>query len=52
MNPAITEGIKLAAQIFFMLSNAANLTEEEKKEILDEERIRFYKNIGTPLPEV
>ena len=52
MNPAILEGIKLAAQIFFMLSNAANLTEEEKKEILDEERIRFYKNIGTPLPEV
>jgi len=52
MNPAIIEGIKLAAQIFFMLSNAANLTEEEKKEILDEERIRFYKNIGTPLPEV
>ena len=52
MDPAILEGIKLAAQIFFMLSNAANLTEEEKKEILDEERIRFYKNISTPLPEV
>ena len=52
MDPAILEGIKLAAQLFFMLSNAANLTEEEKKEILDEERIRFYKNIGTPLPEV
>ena len=52
IDPAILEGIKLAAQLFFMLSNAANLTEEEKKEVLNEERIRFYKNIGTPLPEV
>ena len=52
MNPAIIEGIKLAAQIFFMLSNAADLTEEEKKEILDEERIRFYTNISKPLPDV
>ena len=52
MDPAILEGIKLAAQIFFTLSNAANLTEEEKLRILAEERIRFYTNISKPLPDV
>ena len=52
MDPAILEGLKLAAQIFFTLSAAANLTEGERYELLNSERERFLKNRATPLPEV
>jgi len=52
IDPAILEGIKLAAQLFFMLSDAANLTDQEKENLLNQERIRFYKNRATPLPDV
>lgn len=40
----IIEGAKLALQFFFLLSNAAGLTEEEKQKLLIDERERFEKN--------
>jgi len=48
----IIELAKLGLQAFFTLSNAAGLTTQEKEDLLNQERIRFYKNIATPLPEV
>ena len=49
---AIIEIAKLAIQLFFTLSNAANMTEAEKQELLVSERARFEKNLSQPLPEV
>jgi len=48
----IIEGAKLALQFFFLLSNAANLTEEEKQKLLIDERTRFEKNTAVPLPHM
>jgi len=49
---AMIELAKLGLQIFFALSAAADLTEEEKVSLLNEERARFKKNIAQPLPDV
>jgi len=48
----IIEGAKLALQLFFLATNAAGLSEEEKQKLLTDERARFEKNISQPLPEV
>ena len=48
----IIELAKLGLQLFFTLSNAAGLTTQEKEDLLNQERVRFYKNIAQPLPDV
>jgi len=48
----LIEIAKLGLQVYFALSNAANLTEEEKQALLTSERERFEKNRATPLPDV
>ena len=49
---AMIELAKLALQIWFAVANAANLTEEQKQELLESERKRFAKNLSKPLPDV
>ena len=49
---ALIELAKLGLQVFFALSDAANLTEEEKQKLLTSERERFDKNVSQSLPGV
>ena len=48
----LIEIAKLGLQVYFALTNAANLSEEEKQKLLDSERERFEKNRAEPLPYV
>jgi len=48
----LVEITKLILQISFALMDAANLTEEEKAELVNNERARFLKNRAQPLPDV
>jgi hypothetical protein len=49
---ALIEIAKLGLQVFFALSDAANMTEEEKQALLTSERERFEKNRAVPLPDM
>ena len=48
----LIEIAKLGLQVYFALSNAAGMTEDEKHKLLTSERERFEKNISKPLPTV
>jgi len=48
----LIELAKLGLQVYFALTAAAKLSEEEKQKLLISERERFEKNRTTPLPEV
>ena len=48
----LIEAAKLLAQLYFSLTAAANLSEQEKTDLLNSERERFKKNREQGLPLV